>query len=108
MLRRSTSTIFFEDNIFSLGDREVPCTSPEPSPSPAPRDCGSDADIPITLPPAPDGGFRVRTQYVTATPVKAVGRTTQQNRGTLARSPTTLNEFTGNGIFTLIPQLLFR
>lgn len=189
MLHRSTGTIFIEDNVFSLGDRDDPqsplhivgafptpdttgllatapgfvavtCgvhlgditvtteiwdSRPEPDPAswedvaevsvawPAGRIavCGSDTDIPITLPPAPDGDFRVRDsvrhrdagedrgpndpveqhliQIWPDTPhPRRTAEGHRQNRRTLARSPTPLNEFTGNGIFTLITRLLRR
>ncbi|MFI5563669.1 hypothetical protein ACIA2T_30680 [Amycolatopsis japonica] len=84
MLHRSTGTLFIEDSVFSLGDRDDPQSPlhivgafPTPdttgllatAPGFVAVTCGvhlsdvtvtADTDIPITLPPAPDGDFRVR------------------------------------------------
>ncbi|MFE5570966.1 hypothetical protein ACFQ68_38635 [Amycolatopsis japonica] len=65
MLHRSTGTIFIEDNVFSLGDRDDPRSPLHIAGAfPTPDTTGLLATAPgfvaVKLPPAPDGDFRVR------------------------------------------------
>lgn len=84
MLHRSTGTIFIEDNVFSLGDRDDPRSPLHIAgafPTPTPRDCSPRRRVSSRsrCRRLRTATFEYGTQYVTATPVKTADRTTRSN-----------------------------